>query len=245
MTRSTPSISSSGNMRPASTMMRSSPSSKAIMFLPISPRPPRGITRSFSAMLQEPHLLRLGLRSRLLRRRLAGPFQHSRYLAEVLFYHLAHVSRVQRRRRVVHRHEINAVPHLRLAVHLADCVARGEPGQGVSPQADDDLRLYQLDLPLEVLAAGVDLPGERVAVVWRAALDDVGDEHLVAAQADGGDQFVQEAAGGPDEGAGLLVLVEAGRLAHEQNVSVRRAFARDGASAGAAEVAVGAGGDSL
>src|SRR3990170_578361 len=178
MTRSTPSISSSGNMRPASTMMRSSPSSKTIMFLPISPRPPRGITRSFSAMLQEPHLLRLRFRSRLLRRRLAGPFQHRRYLAEVFFYHLAHVSRVQRRRRVVHGDEIDAVPHLRLAVHLADGVTRGEPGQGVAPQADDDLRLYQLDLPLEVLAAGVDLPGERGAGVWGGGLDDVGGEQL-------------------------------------------------------------------
>src|SRR3990170_4484984 len=142
MTRSTPSISSSGNMRPASTMMRSWASSKTIMFLPISPRPPRGITRSFSVMLQEPHLLRLRLRSRLLRRRLARPLQHRRYLSEVFFDHLAHVARVQRRRRVVHRHEIDAVLHLRLAVHLADRFAREEPGQGVAPQAYDDPGLY-------------------------------------------------------------------------------------------------------
>src|SRR3989304_10136846 len=142
MTRSTPSISSSGNMRPASTMVRSSPSSKTIMFLPISPRPPRGITRSFSVMLEEPHLLWLRLRSGLLRRRLARPFQHRRYLSEVFFDHLAHVARVQRRRRGVHGDEIDAVLHLRLAVHLPDGVARGEPGQGGGPQAHDDPGLY-------------------------------------------------------------------------------------------------------
>src|SRR3990172_5197106 len=236
MTRSTPSISSSGNMRPASTR---------IMFLPISPRPPRGITRSFSAILEEPHLLRLRLRSRLLRRRLAGPFQHRRYLAEVFFDHLAHVARVQRCCRVVHGDEVDAVPHLRLAMHLADRFAGEEPGQGVAPQADDDPGPYQLDLPLEVLPAGVHLPGERVAVVRWAALDDVRNEHLVAAQADGGDQLVQEASGRADEGARLLVLVEARRLAHEQHFSVRRAPTRGSGGAGAAEGAGGAGGGSL
>src|SRR3989337_2882296 len=247
MTRSTPSLSSSGNMRPASTMMRSSPSSKTIMFLPISPRPPRGITRSFPVMLEEPHLLWLRLRSRLRRRSACGgrPLQHRRYLSEVFFDHLAHVARVQRRRRVVHGDEVDAVLHLRLAVHLADGVARGEPGQGVAPQAHDDPGLYQLDLPLEVLSAGIDLPGERVAVVRRATLDDVRDEHLVAAQTDGRDQLVQEAPGRADQGARLLVLVEARRLAHEQHFGVRWAFTGDSVGAGAAEVAVRAGGDSL
>src|SRR3972149_11541674 len=112
MTRSTPSISSSGNMRPASTRMRSSPSSTTIMFLPISPRPPRGMTRSLSAMLEESHLLWLG--SWLLRRGLARALQHRRYLAEVFFYHFAHVAGVQRRRRVVHGHEIDAIAPFRL-----------------------------------------------------------------------------------------------------------------------------------
>src|SRR3990172_6257655 len=232
-------------MRPASTMMRSSPSSKTIMFLPISPRPPRGITRSFSAMLQEPHLLRLRFRSRLLRRRLAGPFQQRRYLAEVFLYHLAHVSRVQRRRRVVHGDEIDAVPHLRLAVHLADHVAREEPGQGVAAQANDDPGPYQLDLALEVLAAGLDLPGQRVAVVRWPALDDVRDEHLLAAQAAGGDKLFQKTPGRAGEGTGLLVLVESRRLADKQHFSVRRAFTGDSVGAGAAEVAVGAGSDLL
>src|SRR5438132_1862527 len=46
MTRSIPSMPSSGNIRPASTTTMSSPISIASMFLPISPTPPSGITRS-------------------------------------------------------------------------------------------------------------------------------------------------------------------------------------------------------
>src|SRR5919197_5495851 len=46
MTRSMPSIPSSGNMRPASMTTMSSPTSIASMFLPISPTPPSGITRN-------------------------------------------------------------------------------------------------------------------------------------------------------------------------------------------------------
>src|SRR5258708_30503010 len=46
MTRSTPSMSSLGNIRPASTTMMRPSYSSAIMFSPISPSPPRGMTLS-------------------------------------------------------------------------------------------------------------------------------------------------------------------------------------------------------
>src|SRR3972149_5057448 len=155
MTRSTPSISSSGNMSPASTMMRSSPSSKTIMFLPISPSPPRGITRSLSAICsEEPHLLRFRLLGNLYRGRLASQFHDRGYIPEVFFDPFTHAAGVEGRRRVVHGNEVGAVFHLGLAVHLADCVPRREPGQGVAAQADDDLRSDDLDLLLQVLAAG-------------------------------------------------------------------------------------------
>src|SRR3972149_5859642 len=211
MTRSTPSISSSGNISPASTMIRSSPSSKTVMFLPISPRPPRGITRSLSAMLQETHLLRHRLRRDLLRWSACGggPLQDRRDLLEILLDHLAHVARVKGRRRMVHRDEVDAVLDPRLAVRLADRIAREEPGQRIAAQAHDHLRPDELDLALQVLAAGLDLPRQRVAVVGRPALHNVGDEHLLPRQAYGGEQLLQEAPGRADEGAGLLVLVEA------------------------------------
>src|SRR5207302_1055502 len=59
MTRSMPSICSSGNIRPASMTRTSSPISIASMFLPISPTPPRGMIRSGpSALAKERDLLR-------------------------------------------------------------------------------------------------------------------------------------------------------------------------------------------
>src|ERR671934_2326311 len=75
MTRSIPSISSSGNISPASTTMRSSPSSSASMFLPISPTPPSGMTRSGAlGLAKERDLLRRDL-FRLARRGRGGEEQ--------------------------------------------------------------------------------------------------------------------------------------------------------------------------
>jgi len=44
----TPSMSSLGNMSPASMTTMSSPHSSTIMFLPICPRPPRGMSRKLA-----------------------------------------------------------------------------------------------------------------------------------------------------------------------------------------------------
>src|SRR5437867_3666154 len=69
ITRSMPSMPSSGNMRPASTTMMSSPTSTASMFFPISPTPPSGITRNGAfALAKERYLLHRFL-LRLCRRR--------------------------------------------------------------------------------------------------------------------------------------------------------------------------------
>src|SRR5882672_10830909 len=54
MTKSTPSNSDSGNIMPASMTMISSPSRSAIMFMPNSPRPPRGTAvRDCEVLLNE------------------------------------------------------------------------------------------------------------------------------------------------------------------------------------------------
>src|SRR5581483_12483685 len=115
-TRSTPSISSSGNMSPQSTTTMSSSSSNTIMFLPISPNPPRGMTRRRPSLitipadpqLEEAHL---GCRiaGRLLGGRrlgLGGPpeiRQDLRQPAEIIFDQRPIALLVQRRRRVEHR----------------------------------------------------------------------------------------------------------------------------------------------
>src|SRR5207245_4943767 len=72
ITRSIPSMPSSGHIRPASTTTMSSPTSIASMFLPISPTPPSGITRSDAFDLAKEryllHLLLLRLHGRRRRR---------------------------------------------------------------------------------------------------------------------------------------------------------------------------------
>ncbi len=44
-----PGISSRGNMEPTSTTTMSSPYSNTVMFMPISPNPPRGMMRSLGS----------------------------------------------------------------------------------------------------------------------------------------------------------------------------------------------------
>src|SRR4030042_3813208 len=104
MTRSTPSISSSGNVRPAATMMRSLGSASAIMFLPISPSPPRGTIRNdLSVMVggsEEAHLL--GFRRLFSRALVSRLLQNSRQPAEVVLDGSAHVGGVQSGRWVIH-----------------------------------------------------------------------------------------------------------------------------------------------
>src|SRR5882762_10224055 len=54
MTRSTPSSSDSGNIMPASMTRMSSPTRRAIMFIPNSPRPPSGMAvRDCAGLLNE------------------------------------------------------------------------------------------------------------------------------------------------------------------------------------------------
>src|SRR3990172_6613781 len=126
ITRSTPSISASGNMRPTSTTMRSSAYSKTIMLLPISPSPPRGMTRSlplFMSDLEETPLRGDGhggplrIPTRLL--------QYGRELLEVGLDDATEGALVEGGRRVVHGHHHHVADPSLLAVDAADGVAGG------------------------------------------------------------------------------------------------------------------------
>src|SRR5215210_5523043 len=115
---------------------------------------------------------------------------------------------------------------LRAAVDLgdADALARQELGREVAERADHK-RFDELDLAEEVGAALLDLLGKRIAVAGRAALDHVGDEHLVALEPDLLEQAIQELAGATDEGLALPILLRSRGLAdeHELGVGVARA----------------------
>jgi hypothetical protein len=76
-------------------------------------------------------------------------------------------------------------------------------------------------LRFEIRTAGLDLVGKRIPVAGWPALDDVDDGDLAAVGAYLREQLVEELAGGSDERFPLLVLVEAGALADEEDLGVQ------------------------
>ena len=121
---------------------------------------------------------------------------------------------------------------------LRDPGAGHEPRHRVPAKRDDDGRVEDLELAVEVLGAGRDLVRLRVAVVGRPALHDVGDEHLLAPPADRRQQLDQEVTGPSDERATQAVLVEPGALADEHDLRVRIALTGNGAGAALVEAAI-------
>src|SRR5512132_2665796 len=218
MTRSMPSISSSGNMRPASTTTMSSPCSIASMFLPISPTPPSGITRSLFA--KERHLIRgLLLRGgRLSCDRLRREQQRER--GEVSRERATQRGLVERGGGMVDGEDQEAVDLALAPVDPGDRLTWQELAHRVTAERHDDARLQQGEMALQPYVAGGYLFGQRVAVLGRAMPHDVGDEHLASVQPDVRQELVEELSCGSDEGPTLEILVVSGRLAKEEDPGV-------------------------
>src|SRR5438034_3313243 len=139
MTRSIPSIPSSGNIRPASMTTMSSPSSTASMFLPISPTPPSGITRSAAFDLAKERYLLHRFFLRLFRGRSCREEERER--REVGMERIPERGLVQRGGGVVHGEDEEAVGGLPwLAVDPRDGLAGEELPHGVASEGDDDAR---------------------------------------------------------------------------------------------------------
>ena len=96
----------------------------------------------------------------------------------------------------------------------------GEQLGGKTPQGADDLGSDDGDLLHQMRAAGLDLVGQRVAVVGRAALDHVGDVDVGPGEADLAQKLGEQLAGRPHERLALFVLVKARPFAYEQQVGV-------------------------
>src|SRR5712691_380382 len=229
ITRSMPSMPSSGNMSPASTTTMSSPTSMASMFFPISPTPPSGTIRSpeFTSA-KEGDLLRGFLFGHLLlRRRRCREEEGER--GEVGGERIAERWLMQRRGRMVDGKNHEAVGGAsRLAVDAGDRLAREELGHRVPAQGHDDARLQYLEVASKPDVAGSDLLGQRVAVLRRAVTDHVGDEDAAAVEADAREKLIEELAGRTDEGLSLQILVVAGRLAEEEDPGLARTVAWNG-----------------
>ena len=144
---------------------------------------------------------------------------------------------------MIQRHHQAAILLEELAVLLADLKVRADDLHGAdAAQTHDDLGLHQCPLPLEIALAGVLLRVQRVAVLGRAALDDVGDiAVLFAVQVDGEEVFVQQLAAAAHKGQALLILALAGAFAHEQYLGVLGTLTEHHVGAGLAQLAAGAG----
>src|SRR6267143_3125183 len=153
ITRSMPSIPSSGNMRPASTTTISSPTSIASMFLPISPTPPSGITRSDALDLAKERYLLHRFFLRFLCGR--GGRKEERQRREVGVQRVPQSRLMQRGGRVVNGEDQETVTGLpRLAVDARDGLAREELSHRVPSQGHDDARLEDLEVAKKPHVAG-------------------------------------------------------------------------------------------
>src|SRR5438045_360510 len=145
MTRSMPSIPSSGNMRPASTTTMSSPSSIASMFLPISPTPPSGMTRSAAfGLAKERYLLDRSFLRLFCGR---GGGEEERQRREVGVKRVAQRGLVQRGRRAVDGKDQESLGVLaRLPADARAGFAWTELPHRVPAEGDDDARLQDLEV---------------------------------------------------------------------------------------------------
>src|SRR5258708_40180033 len=164
MTRATTGMSSLGNVRPASTTMMRPSYSSAIMFSPISPSPPRGMTlsRLTRGGLEERQLL-LGVGGHHGRGCRAPGFDHVDVATDLLEVDLEGVHQepvVQCGGRMVQRHVGAIAPLHELPVDAGYAVGAGQqPLDGVTAQQQDDRGTDQLDLAVEVGRTGGDLLG--------------------------------------------------------------------------------------
>ena len=91
----------------------------------------------------------------------------------------------------------------------------------IRPTASMIRGLKQRDLPLEVGQALGGLERRGIAVARRPALQDIGDVHLLAREADGPQHGVEQLARAADERLALAVLLGPGRLPDDQPLAPR------------------------
>lgn len=93
-------------------------------------------------------------------------------------------------------------------------------GAGHLPHAEDELRVHQLDLLVQIGEAAAALLGQGVAVVRRTMLEDVRDVDIFTAEFDRFEDVGEELARLAHEGLALEVLVLAGGLANEHEIGI-------------------------
>src|SRR5262245_12827949 len=112
---------------------------------------------------------------------------------------------------------------------------KGLGGNGAD--ADDEFGAQDFELPLEEGAAVIDLGGERVAILGRAALEDVHDVNVGPLPATGFDDLGEKLPRSADERLTLAVFVGAGGFAKEHDAGAGVADAKDRLLAAAGQFA--------
>src|SRR6266540_1635469 len=107
----------------------------------------------------------------------------------------------------------------------------------------NDCRLDQLDLAVEVRQARRDFVVLRQAVLGRPAFHDVADEHLLARQLDGLEDLREQLPGPADERAPRLVFGASGTFPDDDEAGGGGSFARHGVGAALAQLALATGRD--
>ena len=145
----------------------------------------------------------------------------------------------QKRGGVERRHHQGAVLFKELAVLARDFhIGLDDAHRRDAAEADDDFRADQRHLVAQPADAGLLLLGQRVAVLRRAAFDDVRDVDVhFAVQIDGGEHLVEQLSAAADERLALQVLVFARALADEHDLGTRISNADDHVRARLAQAA--------
>ena len=113
---------------------------------------------------------------------------------------------------------------------------------GDTAQTNDDLRLDQLDLIIQIPDASLLFIIPGIPVFGRSAFDDIRDiDIIVPRQVDDREHIVQQLSGGTDEGLSLQVLLFTRTLTDEHDIRIGIADAKYNAVPGLAEPAAGAG----
>ena len=109
----------------------------------------------------------------------------------------------------------------------------GEPqdhehrGPDEAAEGTDELRADQIDLTFKEVTAIGAFSGQRRAIAWRSALEDIADVDFFAAHAAGRQDAVQELPGGADERFAESVFVAARGFADDAEFGVHRSDAED------------------
>lgn len=105
-----------------------------------------------------------------------------------------------------------------LAVNFRNLLTGNEVCERVAAERDDELGSDERDLGVEPGLAGGDFFRERIAIVRRAVLDDIGDVDVLSPEVDAFEHYGQVLSRCPDKGYPLQILTLSWRLTDEQDV---------------------------